>query len=57
MNRMIQCIEDKYLAASVQFVEDVFADSEGEDSARVVKQLVLEIRSKRFYLPELELIW
>lgn len=56
MNRMIQCIEDKYLAASAQFVEDVFADSEGEDSARVVKQLVLEIRSKRFYLPELELI-
>lgn len=56
MDRIIKSIEDKYLETSAQFVEDVFADSEGKDSARVVKQLVLEIRSKRFYLPELELI-
>lgn len=37
-------------------MEDVFTDSEGKESASIVKQLVLEIRSKRFYLPELELI-
>ncbi len=56
MNRMIKNVNDKYLEASAQFVEDVFTDSEGKGSARIVKQLVLEIRSKRFYLPELELI-
>ncbi len=49
-------MENKYLETSAQFVEDVFTDSEGKESAGIVKQLVLEIRSKRFYLPELELI-
>lgn len=56
MDRIIKSIEDRYLDASAQFVENVFTDSEGKESARTVKQLVLEIRSKRFYLPELELI-
>ncbi len=56
MNRTIQSMTDPYLEASAQFVEDVFTDSEGKESARIVKQLVLEIRSKPFYLPELELI-
>lgn len=56
MNRMIISMKDKYLETSVQFVEDVFTDSEGKESAKIVKQLVLEIRSKRFYLPKLELI-
>ena len=56
MNRMIISMKDKYLETSAQFVEDVFTDSEGKESAKIVKQLVLEIRSKRFYLPELELI-
>lgn len=56
MNRMIKNMEDKYLETSAQFVEDVFTDSEGKEPAKIVKQLVLEIWSKRFYLPELELI-
>ncbi len=56
MNRIIKNMENKYLETSAQFVEDVFTDSEGKESAGIVKQLVLEIRSKRFYLPELELI-
>lgn len=56
MNKIIKSIEDKYLDTSAQFVENVFTDSEGKESARIVKQLVLEIRSKRFYLPELELV-
>lgn len=51
---MITNMKDKYLETSAQFVEDVFTDSEGKESAKIVKQLVLEIRSKRFYLPELE---
>lgn len=56
MNRIIKNMENKYLDTSAQFVEDVFTDSEGKEPASIVKQLVLEIRSKRFYLPELELI-
>lgn len=56
MSRIIKNMENKYLETSAQFVEDVFTDSEGKESAGIVKQLVLEIRSKRFYLPELELI-
>lgn len=56
MNRIIKNMENKYLETSAQFVEDVFTDSEGKEPADIVKQLVLEIRSKRFYLPELELI-
>ncbi len=56
MKRIIKSMEDRYLDISAQFVEDVFADSEGKESAKTVRQLVLEIRSKRFYLPELELV-
>lgn len=56
MKRYIKNVDSRYLDKSAQFIEDVFTDSEGKESARVVKQLVLEIRSKKFYLPELELI-
>lgn len=56
MNRYIKNIDDRYLKRAAEFVGKVFCDSEGEESARLVEQLLLEIRSKRFYLPELELI-
>lgn len=56
MRRYIKNVDSRYLDKSAQLVEDVFTESEGKESANVVKQLVLEIRSKRFYLPELELI-
>lgn len=57
MNRMIISMKDKYLETSAQFVEGVFTDSEGKKSAKIVKQLVLEIRSKRFYLPTVLVLW
>lgn len=56
MERTIKNVDSKNFAQSARFVEAVFTDSEGKDAAGVVKKLVLEIRSKRFYLPELELI-
>lgn len=56
MKRAIATTGSRYLDASVRLVEDVFTDSEGRKSAHIVTQLVLEIRRKRFYLPELELI-
>lgn len=49
-------MENKYLDEAAQLVEEVFSESEGADSGKTVKQLVLEIRRKQFYLPELELI-
>ena len=54
--RIIKSIEDKYLAPTLDLVEQVFtAHSDAEEGA-LVRALVEEIRAKRFYLPELELI-
>lgn len=56
MERMIKAMEETYLVPSLELVEKVFTDSEGEESGKLVRSLVEEIRSKRWYLPELELI-
>lgn len=56
MERYIKTVGRRYLDRSARFVEDVFTTSEGKESAGVVNKLIWEIRSKRFYLPELELI-
>lgn len=56
MNRMIKCAAPQYLNESLDLVERVFTDSEGEESGKTVRLLVEEIRSKRFYVPELELV-
>ena len=54
--RTIKVIGETYLAPAAEFVWKVFAQSEGAQSGDLVRRLVLEIRSKRFYLPGLELI-
>lgn len=54
--RTIQSIEDKYLVPAAELVEAVFTASEGAESGELVRRLVEEIRAKRFYLPELELV-
>ena len=56
MTRIIKSMEDKYLLPSLDLVEQVFTDHENAGEGRLVRRLVEEIRSKRFYLPELELI-
>ena len=56
MNRMIKTIEDKYLLPSLELVEDVFTAHSDAEEGKLVRALVEEIRSKRFYLPELELV-
>ncbi len=54
--RTIKTIEEKYLTPTLDLVEQVFtAHSDAEEGA-LVRALVQEIRSKRFYLPELELV-
>ena len=54
--RIIKSMEEKYLLPALNLVETVFTDSECEENGKLVRSLVEEIRSKRFYLPELELI-
>ena len=54
--RIIKSMEEKYLLPALDLVEAVFTDHESEEEGKLVRRLVEEIRSKRFYLPELELI-
>ena len=56
MKRTIKSMEEKYLVSSMELVEAVFTESENAENGKLVRNLVEEIRSKRFYLPELELI-
>ena len=56
MQRMIRSMEEKYLQPSLELVEDVFTKWDSPEEGKVVRNLVEEIRSKKYYLPELELI-
>ena len=56
MKRIIQSMEAKYLVPSLELVEAVFTDHESAQEGKLVRALVEEIRSKKYYLPELELI-
>ena len=54
--RIIKSMEEKYLVPALELVEAVFTASECTENGKLVRSLVEEIRGKRFYLPELELI-
>ncbi len=54
--RIIKSMEEKYLVPSLELVETVFTEHSGAEEGRLVRSLVEEIRSKRWYFPELELI-
>ena len=56
MNRIVKCIENKYLSASLDLVEDVFTKYDSPEEGKTVRKLIEEIRSKKYYIPELELI-
>lgn len=56
MERIIKTMEEKYLLPSLDMVEATFTASEDAQSGKLVRSLVEEIRSKRFYLRPLELI-
>ena len=56
MNRIIKSAAEGYLEASLDLVERVFTQSEGEAEGKLVRSLVEEIRSKRFYVPQLDLV-
>lgn len=56
MKRIIRAAKEKDFIRSLDFVEKVFTASENAESGRLVRSLLAEIRSKRYYVPELDLI-
>ena len=56
MQKTIKAMETKYLQPSLKMIEDVFTKWDSPEEGKVVRSLVEEIRSKKYYLPELELI-
>ena len=56
MERIIKTVTDKYKTASLDMVEQVFTDHENAKEGNLVRRLVEEIRAKKYYLPELDLI-
>lgn len=54
--RTIKSIEEKYLLPAAELVERVFTEHADAEEGKLVRRLVEEIRSKRFYVPELELV-
>lgn len=56
MQRVIKSMENKYLTSSLDLVEDVFTKHSDSEEGALVRHLVEEIRSKKYYVPELELI-
>ncbi|MDE5582163.1 MAG: N-acetyltransferase [Ruminococcus sp.] len=56
MKRIIKSMENKYLIPALNLIEEVFTKHDSEKEGKMVRGLVEEIRSKKYYLPELELI-
>lgn len=56
MKRMIKSMENKYLLPSLELVQAVFAEWDSPEEGKAVRQLVEEIRAKKYYIPEMELI-
>ena len=54
--RTVRSMEKKYLIPALELVEAVFTEHENASEGKLVRTLVEEIRSKRWYLPELELV-
>lgn len=56
MKRIIKSMENKYLLSSLELVQDVFTEHDSPEEGKVVRELVEEIRAKKYYIPELEFI-
>lgn len=52
----IKEMSNQYLQESLELVERTFAEHYDEAEGRIVRKLVEEIRSKKYYIPELEII-
>lgn len=56
MKRIIKSMENQYLLPSLELVQEVFSEWDSPEEGKVVRQLVEEIRAKKYYIPELELV-
>ncbi len=56
MERIIKSCSEQYKTASLDLVEKVFTEHESPKEGRLVRQLIEEIRAKKFFVSELELI-
>ena len=56
MQRIMKSMEEKYWLSSLEMVEKVFTEHEDATEGKLVRRLVEEIRAKKYYIPELELI-
>ena len=56
MERIIRTVNENEMNETLDFVEKVFTDSENANEGRLVRNLLSEIRSKKYYVPELDLI-
>ena len=54
--RTITSMQERYLQPSLELVEEVFTAWDSAEEGKTVRRLVEEIRSKKYYLPELELV-
>ena len=55
-NRKIMAMHSEYLQESLELVERVFTEHYDAMEGRIVRKLVEEIRSKKYYIPELEIV-
>ncbi|MBQ2800251.1 MAG: N-acetyltransferase [Lachnospiraceae bacterium] len=56
MERIIKTVTGKFTQETLDFVEKVFTEYSDEEEGKVVRELVAEIRSKKYYIPELDLM-
>ena len=56
MKRTVKPMEEKYLLPSLELVETVFTEYETPEDGKITRSLVEEIRSKRYYVPQLDLV-
>lgn len=56
MERIIKSCSEQYKTASLDLVEKVFTEHKNTEEGKLVRQMVEEIRAKKFYVSDLELI-
>lgn len=56
MERIIKTCSQQYAAPALDLIEKVFTAHADEQEGKLVRRLAEEIRSKKYYIPELELI-
>lgn len=56
MTRIIKAITKELEKESLDFVETIFREYADEEEGCLVRSLVAEIRSKKYYIPELDLV-